>query len=239
MQEASLRHGPLVEEELRTSLETLRTDRIDFYLLHRDNQEVPVARILEPLNAAVGSGRVRELGASNWEYRRVVEANTYAARHRLVGFSLVSNTLSLAQPAAAFYPGLVHADPIGERWHRETDIPLLPWSSQARGFFTGSYTAAMRADPALAAPESPTFTSRMLKVYATDENFGRLARAESLGASKGGFTAVEVALSWLLHKPFPVVPIVGPRTTDELASCSRAVTLKLSPEEIGWLEEGD
>ena len=59
------------------------------------------------------------------------------------------------------------------------------------------------------------------------------------GARKGGFTAIEVALSWLLHKPFPIVPIVGPRTTDELASCSQAVTLELSADETRWLEDGD
>lgn len=225
-----------VEKELATSLKTLHTDVIDLYMLHRDNQEMPVGMILETLQPAVEAGHARALGASNWEYRRVIEAGEYAAKHGLTGFSIVSNTISLAQPAAAFYTGLVHTDPIGERWHQETGIPLLPWSSQARGFFAGVITKAMRDDPAIAVPDQHTFTSRMLKVYGTDENFARLERAKILGERKGGFSAIEIALAWLLHKPFPVIPVVGPRTIDELASCKRATEIKLTEEEIRALE---
>ncbi len=227
-----------VQKELATSLDTLKTDVIDLYILHRDNQEMPVSTILEALQQAIDSGQVRALGASNWEYRRVIEANGYAEQHGLTGFAVVSNTLSLAQPAAAFYTGLVQADPIGERWHQETGISLLPWSSQARGFFAGIVTPEMRDDPSIAMPEQPTFTSRMLKVYGTDNNFARLERAKTLGEQKGGYTAIEVALAWLLHKPFPVIPVVGPRTVDELASCRRASELSLAEDDIRWLEEG-
>lgn len=49
----------------------------------------------------------------------------------------------------AFYRGLVSTDRQGERWHLEKGIPLIPWSSQARGFFTGQYTPQMRDDPSL------------------------------------------------------------------------------------------
>ncbi|HCQ00672.1 MAG TPA: hypothetical protein DIT99_08235 [Candidatus Latescibacteria bacterium] len=96
----------------------------------------------------------------------------------------------------------------------------------------------MRDDPSIAMPEQPTFTSRMLKVYGTDDNFARLERAKDLGERKGGYTAIEVALAWLLHKPFPVIPVVGPRTVDELESCRRASELSLAEDEIRWLEEG-
>ena len=75
----------------------------------------------------------------------------------------------------------------------------------------------------------------MLKVYGTKENFQRLARSKELGEKKGGYTAVEVALAWLLHKPFPIVPIVGPRTPAELASCVKATSLSLTESEIKWL----
>jgi aryl-alcohol dehydrogenase-like predicted oxidoreductase len=225
----------MVRSELQRSLERLGTDVIDVHLLHRDNQEMPVAMLLEPLNEAIASGRVRAIGASNWEYRRVIEANDYAARHALTGFAVVSNTLTLAQPAAAFFPGLVHTDPFGEGWHRDSGIPLLAWAPLARGFFNGVVTPAMRADRALTDPPEPNYISRMLKVFATDGNFERLERARAL-AERKGCTATEIALAWLLHKPFPVVPIVGPRTPEELASCRRAQSIALTPEEIGWLE---
>jgi aryl-alcohol dehydrogenase-like predicted oxidoreductase len=225
----------LVREELAKSLQTLRTDYVDVYMLHRDNHEMPVAEILGPLNDEIANGRIHALGASNWEYRRVTEANEYAYKHGMKGFAVVSNNLSLAVPTASFYPGLVSTDKMGEHWHEETGIPLIPWSSQARGFFTGRYASQMRDDPALASPEADSFVSRMVKVYCTDENFQRYARAKELGERKGGYTAVEVALAWLLSKPFPIVPIVGPHTREELASCVKATSLSLTEWETKWL----
>ena len=77
----------------------------------------------------------------------------------------------------------------------------------------------------------------MLKLNGTDENFARLERARKLGEQKGGYSAVEVALAWLLHKPFPLVPIVGPHNPVELASCVKATSLSLSEEEIHVLRK--
>ena len=219
----------LVHRELTTSLQTLRTDYIDIYMLHRDNKQMSVAEILEPLNNEIANGRINTLGASNWEYHRVTEANEYASKHGMKGFAVVSNNISLAVPSAPFYPGLISTDKAGELWHEKTGIPLIPWSSQARGFFTGIYIPNMRDK------STDGFTRRMVEVYCTDENFERLARAKELGEKKGGYTAVEVALSWLLHKPFPIVPIVGPHTKEELASCVNAISLTLTEDEAKWL----
>lgn len=220
----------VVRDELTTSLQILKTDCIDLYLLHRDNTMMTVAEILEPLNREIAHGRVCAIGASNWEYRRVSEANEYADKHGLKGFVAVSNTRSLAHPAVAFYPGLVHTDSAGERWHQETGIPLIPWSSQARGFFTGRYTSQMQADT-----EADALTRRMLTCYCTNENVERLERARTLGEQKGGYTAVEIALAWVLHRPLPIVPIVGPHTVEEVTSCVRALSASLTKSEIRWL----
>lgn len=218
----------LVLKELATSLRTLKTDYIDLYVLHRDNTMMPVWEILGPLNDAIARGQVSALGASNWEYRRVTEANEYAYKHGMKGFAIVSNNISLAVPAAAFYPGLISVSKADEEWHKTTKIPLIPWSSQARGFFTGRYTPQMRDNPDLV---TDGFTKQMLKVYGTDENFLRLVRAKELGEKKGGYTAVEVALAWLLHKPFPIIPIVGPHTREETLSCVKATGLSLTERE--------
>lgn len=222
----------VVTEELATSLECLRTDCIDVYMLHRDNPSVPVARIMDRLNREVDRGRVRALGASNWEYARIDEANEYANKHGLKGFAAVSNNISLAVPTEPFYTGLVSADGVGERWHERTGTPLIAWSAQARGFFVGGYTAEMRGR---AASIEDAFTRRMLEVYFTDENLERLERARTLGERKGGALATQIALAWLLHKPFPLLPIVGPHTSEELALCVEAASIQLTDDEIRWL----
>jgi aryl-alcohol dehydrogenase-like predicted oxidoreductase len=229
-----------VGREMEQSLTTLGSNCVDLYLLHRDNPAVPVGRIVDRLNREVEQGRARALGASNWSYDRVVEANAYAARQGLHGFSLVSNNLSLASPTAPFYPRLVSTDAAGERWHAETGVPLLSWSSQARGFFTDRFTPAIKAalesgrDLRAAQAEDP-FLQRMIEVYGTAENLERLRRARVLCEGVGSCTAVQVALAWLLHKPFPVIPVVGPRTLTELRSCVEATTIQLSAEQCAWL----
>jgi aryl-alcohol dehydrogenase-like predicted oxidoreductase len=226
----------VVTRELGESLSQLRTNYIDLYMLHRDNPVVSVGRILERLNREFEAGRVNALGASNWTYDRVDEANAYAQQHELEGFSVVSNNLSLAVPTGPFYPRLVSTGPAGERWHEATGIPLLAWSSQARGFFTGHYTAAI--EDRVGSPEAveaDAFTEKMVAIYGTEENLERLRRAQTLGARLGGYSAVQVALAWTLHKPFSLVPIVGPRSRCEWVSCVEAASIHLTERQCAWL----
>lgn len=218
----------VLSAELDTSLKHLRTDCVDLYMLHRDNPCVPVARVMDFLNGAIERERIRAIGASNWTYARVMQANEYTAAHGMRGFTAVSNNLSLAVPAEPFYPGLVSTDRAGERWHAETGIPLIAWSSQARGFFTGRYT------PTADVADTP-FAQRMVEVYGTKDNLERLDRAVTLGKRQGGYSAVQVALAWVRHKPFPVVPVIGPRTLEELASCIEATDLELTDGDCKWL----
>ena len=126
-----------IEAELSTSLEVLGTEQVDLYLLHRDSLAFDVGTIIEALNGELRRGRVRALGASNWDYDRIEQANAYARDRGLQGFSVISNHLALAQSAEPFWPGLVAVGSDGRRWHRRTGVTLLVFSSQARGFFSG------------------------------------------------------------------------------------------------------
>lgn len=227
----------MVADELETSLCHLQTDFVDIYMLHRDNPQVAVGEILEGLNEEIRRGRVRALGASNWSYARVDEANAWAREHGLVGFAAVSNNIALARPAAPFYPGLISVDAEGERWHAATGVPLFAWSAQARGFFTGRHTPAGHDRQT---EETDAFERRMFEVYGTNENFERFRRAQEVGRRHGRYSAVQVALAWVLHKPFVVTPIVGPRTREELKLCAEALSLRLTQPELQWLDlQGD
>jgi aryl-alcohol dehydrogenase-like predicted oxidoreductase len=222
----------VVTRELETSLECLRTEYIDLYMLHRDNPAVPVGRIVERLNQEVERGRVHALGASNWTYERVRDANEYAMQHDLEGFAVVSNNLSLAVPTGPFYPGLVSTDAAGEQWHTTTGTPLLSWSSQARGFFTGRYTDMIKRGTS---DGTDAFMQKMVEVYGTADNLERLRRAQELGERLGGYSVVQIALAWLLHKPFTLIPVVGPRTRAELRSCVEATSIQLTKAQRRWL----
>ena len=155
--------------DLDESLDRLQTDYIDLYLLHRDDSQIPVATIIDYLNQEIESGRILAFGASNWTHLRIQEANEYAAQNGLIGFAVSSSNLSLAVSMEAMWPGVLSASEEAQQWHRENQFPLIPWSSQARGFFSGQFTPENRAD------------ENMVRVYYNHDNFERLRRAQGVG----------------------------------------------------------
>ena len=110
-----------------------------------------------------------------------------------------------------------------KQWLREAQIPLLPWSSQARGFFARPAKADDRSDPDL------------VRCYYSDDNFERLRRARELGESLG-VAATAIALAFVLHQPFPTFPLIGPRSIAETASSMAGLSVQLSPEQVAWLD---
>lgn len=213
--------------DLRDSLARLGTDYVDLYVLHRDDPLQPVGGIIEALNSHIAAGRILAIGASNWSIPRIEAANAYAADRGLKGFCLSSNHLSLAAPKEPVWLGCVDVrDAASRAWHAKTQFPLMPWSSQARGFFSGLFS-----------PEV-TDNDLMVRVYYSQANWARLDRAREIGLRRG-FQPIEVALAWVLHQPFPCFPLIGPRTVEELHSCVRALDLSITPAEAAWLDTGE
>ncbi len=222
------KNGPRVNkqaiyEELAISLERLQTDYVDLYALHRDDPSVPVGHIIEALNEHVEAGRMLTFGASNWTQERLHEANDYAAKHGLLGFSFNSPNLSLAKAKEPYWPGCVSADARMCEWHKKTQMPLFSWSSQARGFFSGRFS-----------PDAPT-DADMVRVFYSGDNWERLRRAERLAQEKG-VTPIQISLAFVLNQPFPTAAIIGPENVGELHSCNEALQILLTEEEMRFLD---
>jgi len=212
-----------ITKDLTESLERLQTPYVDLYALHRDDPVVAVGPIVDELNKHLAAGKIRAIGVSNWTKDRIQAANNYAAERGLRGFTFSSTNLSLAVPNEPRWPGCVAADTATREWHLRNRIPLLAWSAQAGGFFSGRFTPEDRSN------------AEMVRVFYNDGNWERLRRAQWLAHEKG-LSALQIALAFVLNQPFPTGAIIGPETPEELQSSLTAVDLSLTPHEVKWLD---
>jgi aryl-alcohol dehydrogenase-like predicted oxidoreductase len=224
-----------ITSDLHDSLARLGLEKVDLYLLHRDDPSVPVGPIVEILNEHRAAGLIDAFGGSNWTHDRIAEANAYADAHDLVPFVASSPQFSLAEMIRPPWEGCVsisgphQAD--ARRYYEETGIALFTWSSLAGGFLSGRY----RRD------NLDRLTERqdelVKKSYGSDENFGRLERAEALAKARG-LTVPQIALAYSQNHPLELFSLVGCRTPAEFAQNSVALGTPLTPEDIAWLETG-
>ena len=213
-----------VTRQLDESLERLQTDFIDIYFLHRDNTRVPVGEFVDVLNEHKDAGRIGVFGGSNWSLERTDEANEYADKNGLSGFSVLSNHMSLARMVEAPWDGcLAASDAESRALLAEQQMPLFPWSAQARGFFVhGRAGVDLLDDPEL------------VRCWYSDDNFERLARVRSI-AEKQGVDAVSVALAYVLNQQSPTFPLMGPVSVEEARSSLAALDVELSSDDVEWL----
>jgi aryl-alcohol dehydrogenase-like predicted oxidoreductase len=215
----------LLVRDLEESLERLGVSSVAVYMPHRDDQSVPVGEFVDALAAITEAGLAEAYGLSNWSIERYAEATRYAARAGRPDLWGLSNHLSLTEMVNPIYPGVVGTGETARRWLAETGTRLSPWSAQARGLFA-------RGRPAdVWGPEfGPTWGSIA--------NEARVRRTTELAAELG-VRPVNVSLAWVLSQPFPTLPVVGPRTPEEVVDCLASVPLRLSPADVEWLWTGN
>lgn len=211
-----------ITSQLLETLERMQTDYVDLYVMHRDNEEVPVGEFIDVLNEHKNAGRIRAFGGSNWSLRRIEEANEYARKKGLTGMAVVNNNLSLARMVDPVWDGCISAnDPESLAWFKKTQMPLMSWSSLARGFFVfGDRTN--QSDPFF------------MRCWYSEDNFQRLDRARELAGRKG-VEPVVIALAWVLNQEFPTFALIGPSNINELRISLKALDVKLTPDELKWL----
>ncbi|MGK9042459.1 aldo/keto reductase [Agrobacterium deltaense] len=223
-------HSPLcypdmIAKQLDQSLARLKTDYVDAYFMHRDNLEVPVGEFVDAMDAEVRRGRIRGIfGGSNWTRERMDEAAAYAAKNGKQAPAALSNNFSLAEMLDPIWAGCVAAsDDEWKQWLKSRQIPNFAWSSQGRGFFTDRAGRDKHDD------------EEIVRVWYSDRNFVRRDRAIEL-AQKLGRHPIHIALAYVIAQPFPVIPLIGPRTIAELEDSLSALDIRLTAEQVKWLE---
>jgi aryl-alcohol dehydrogenase-like predicted oxidoreductase len=205
----------LVAAEVDKACELLGVDRIDVFILHRDDESLPVGTFAEALLEQVATERIGGFGVSNWTLARTRDLRMHldgADATQLVAFS---NHFSLAEMVTPPWPGCLavtreELDSLGE-----LGLKLLAWSSLATGFFGG------RATPHWDSPG----------------NFERRDRAAEL-AERLGTSTSSVALAYVLNQPEHVLPVVRTGSEAHVDDALEAASLELSGDQLDWLETG-
>lgn len=215
-----------IRDDLEGSLRTLRTDVIDLYWLHRDDPSRPVEHFIDLLNTFQREGKIRAFGGSNWSAARLRAANAYAKRSGQQGFTANQPLwcLGSVQARPPSDPTLVRFDRAAYDFHHETGLTVIPYTSQAKGFYTKLALPEEKRPADLAKNENHTPPNLAAAVVA-----GEIARARNVNLST-------IVLAYLWSRPFPVVPIVGCRTLAQLEDCAAALPVRLTPAELAALE---
>ncbi len=221
--------------DVHNSLAKLKTDRLDIYLLHRDDPAVPVGPLMDALNRCVDEGKLGAIGVSNWTIPRIEAANDYAAKHGLRPFTVSSPHYSLAEQVEDPWGGgcLSLSGPLNREaraWYAMNRIPVFAYSTMSRGFFSGRVKSGKPATARRFMDEAG------VKGYAHPDNFERLRRCERLAAEKG-LTVPDIAMAWLFNqRALDVYALTSPSKRARMHASIVASGIKLTDAECRWLD---
>ena len=217
-----------VEADIDESLIALRSDYIDLYYLHRDDENIPVEYIIEYLNDFVKDGKIRYFASSNWKADRIKEAQNYAVKSGKQGFSANQLMWSLAVPdmTKMKIPLLVSMDSGSKLYHLESGLAAIAYESQARGFFQK-----------YAYKDLVPLAGELEAVYCIEENFMRFDRVIKLSRELD-IKITAVTLGYILNQAFTSIAIIGSHTIAQLKDSMAAADTMLTPEQVKYLEDG-
>ena len=222
MHTGRLSRGEILDD-MRRSLDNLRTDCVDIYWLHRDDMSRPVEDILTTLTELTERGMARFVGVSNWRPERIREALACAREHGLVMVAANQPQFSLARQVAVEDDTLCQMDAQTYRMHAQEALPCVPFSSQAKGFLTK-----------LAAQGEAALTDKARRRFLCPENLGALERARKL-SGETGYSVGAISLAWLTSQPFPTLPIAGVSRMEHIAALAEASDAVLTAEQRDYL----
>ena len=210
-----------IAEAVEASLRRLETDYIDLYQSHKDDTDVPQADTLGAYARLIEAGKVRVIGASNFEASRLEEALTLAETGGLPRYESL-------QPEYNLYERSVYEGDL-ERVCGDRDVGVIPFFSLAAGFLTGKYRS--EADFG----KSPRGERNMARYM--NERGHRILGALDDVAAEASATQATAALAWLMSKPTITAPIASATSLDQLGSLVAATRVTLTPDQLRRLDE--
>jgi len=213
-----------VRRAAEDSLRRLKTDFIDLYQLHTPDPETPIGDTLAVLDELVQSGKVREIGCSNFSVPQLREAKAAAGGMEKQGarFVSVQNEYSL-----------LHREPEREvlaECARES-LAFLPFFPLASGALTGKYRRGEKK------PESSRLTnSESMARRFFDEPKQEIVEKLRAFAESRGHSLLELAFSWLLRHRAVASVIAGATRPEQIRANVQAAGWTLSEEDLAEID---
>lgn len=210
-----------VLSEIDKSLKRLGTDYVDLYIVHRWDYETPIEETMAALHDVVRAGKARYIGASAmwaWQFQRALHV---AETHGFTRFVSMQNHLNLLyrEEEREMLP-LCRAEGVG----------VTPYSPLASGRLTRDWSpgSSLRAE---------TDEIAKSKYGATEDTDAQVVARVAEIAEKRGVPRAHIALAWLLQKEPVAAPIIGATKLSHLEDAALALSVKLTQEEVTYLEE--
>ena len=209
----------LVASEVEIALTNLGVDRLDVFVLHRDDPAVDIRAWGEALLTEVQRGAVGSAGVSNWTVERFLALRECLRDLGDDCAKTFSNHFSLAEMVAPPWPDCLAVEKSELDALARSDVTVLAWASLAGGYLLAGNSAP------------PTDRS-----WESERNRGRRRRMHELAARLGTSPAA-IAIAYVLAHD-GVRPVVGTRSTEHLAEALEAESIALSREDLRFLEAG-
>ncbi|MEG0289656.1 MAG: aldo/keto reductase [Carnobacterium sp.] len=209
-----------IMSEIDNSLNRLDMDYVDLYIIHRWDYDTPIEETMEALHDVVKSGKARYIGASSMAAWQFQKANNVAKQNGWTPFVSMQNHYNLMyrEEEREMLP-----------FCEDQKIAVTPYSPLASGRLTRDWTeVTKRSETDFIAESKYGSTEAVDKVIA--DRVAELATHKQV-------ERVHIALAWLLQKEAVTAPVIGATKMAHLEDAVTALSVKLSNEEIAYLEE--
>ena len=208
-----------IEGSLNASLNNLGMDYVDLYIYHMWDYHTPMEDIMEALDSLVKAGKTRYIGISNAYAYQIATANAYARANNLTEFVSIQGHYNLI---------FREEEREMNRFANENNIALTPYSALASGRLS-----RLAGDNSSQRMNLDNFAKSKYQDTA-DQDQEIIQRVHEI-AEKYQVTMTEVSLAWILTKA--TAPVVGATKVHHIDGAVAAVNLKLTAEDIHYLEE--
>ncbi|EIN13214.1 Aldo/keto reductase [Punctularia strigosozonata HHB-11173 SS5] len=204
-------------DSVKHSLERLQLDYVDLLQCHRFDYDTPIEETMQALHDVVKAGYVRYVGMSSCHAWQFNVMQNFAINNNLTPFVSMQNhhNLLYREEEREMFPTCQHFG-----------VGIIPWSPLARGYITRPLSAKTKR-----AEKDPWQSA--YSGYGTD---AIVTHVEEI-AKKRGVSMAQIAVAYSMQKDGITAPIVGTTSLDNLKDLIAAVEIKLTDEEMKYLEE--